>query len=125
MQHHNIYSTTTIGKDHKLVYEVIDYINRNYFEEITLDSLAETYNINKFVLCRTFSKVTNVPPIKYLINCRLHRAKELLETDMTVERICFECGFNNLSNFSKSFKTHYLISPKSYQMKVRKEKQKA
>ncbi|MDD4082060.1 MAG: AraC family transcriptional regulator [Sphaerochaetaceae bacterium] len=124
-KHHHIYSTTTIGKEHKLVYQIINYINRNFFEEITLDNLAEEYSIDKFTLCRIFSKVTSVSPIKYLINCRLNKAKELLQTDMTIEKICFECGFNNLSNFSKSFKAHYLISPKSYQMNARKEKLKA
>ena len=121
-KHHIIYSATTVGKDHKLVYEVINYINRNFFHEITLDVLAEEFTINKYTLCRIFSNITNISPIKYLIICRLNKAKELLQTDMNIEKVCFECGFNNLSNFSKSFKLHCLISPKSYQMQLRKKK---
>ncbi|MDP5079714.1 MAG: helix-turn-helix domain-containing protein [Opitutales bacterium] len=49
---------------------------------------------------------------------RLSRAaRELLDTDDTVSDIAYECGFNNLANFNRSFLTRYKITPSEYRSK--------
>ena len=54
-------------------------------------------------------------PNQYIINCRVQKAKELLLNGASVERACAESGFNNLSHFSRIFKSKVGQSPKQYQ----------
>jgi AraC-like DNA-binding protein len=116
---HTLYFMNPEEKNQRAIYSVINYLHTHYFEEITLDSLAHDFEINKYKLARTFKSVTGLSPIRYLIRCRLENAKQLLRIESSVDSVCFEIGFNSLSHFSKSFKTKYGISPKSYQMKHR------
>lgn len=106
--------------DHKLVYSLINYLHSHFSEEVTLDTLSEYFEVDKYKLSKIYKSVTGIPPIQYLIKCRLENAKYLLQSDNSIEEVCFEVGFNNLSHFSKSFKNHYGKSPKNYQMEHRK-----
>ena len=116
---HELHFMNLDEKSQKTIYSVINYLHTHYFEEITLDSLAGDFEIDKYKLSKTFKSVTGLSPIKYLIRCRLENAKQLLRTETSIDSVCFEVGFKSLSHFSKSFKTQYEISPKSYQMKNR------
>ncbi len=118
-ENHKMYFVTIEEKYQKTIYSVINYIHTHYFEEITLDSLAHDFKVNKYKLSKTFKSVTGFSPIKYLIRCRLENAKQLLRAEVSIDSVCYETGFNSLSHFSKSFKKQYGISPKSYQMKNR------
>ena len=103
-------------RNRKVVYEVIDYINHNYEEEITLDFLSKKFFINKYSLCEMFRNVVGSSPNQYLINCRIMKAKELLISGESVDSVCGKAGFRNLSHFSRIFKEKVGQSPKKYQM---------
>ena len=91
------------------------YINRHYAEEITVDMIAESVNLNKNYLIRLFKTETGTTPMKYLLDTRLHFARALLlQTDETVSGIAERCGFNTSSYFIKCFKERYSESPLSY-----------
>lgn len=115
---HNIHSDGT-KNDYKIIYSTIDYIKRNLAEEITLDSLAGNVYVDKHYLCKLFGRVTGVSPIKYVINCRLIKAKELLIQNYPVEEVCRKTGFNNLSHFSRTFKKEIGVSPKKFSLGAR------
>ena len=103
-------------RNRKVVYEIIDYINHNYEEEITLDFLSKKFFINKYSLCEMFRNVVGSSPNQYLINCRIMKAKELLISGESVDSVCGKAGFRNLSHFSRIFKEKVGQSPKKYQM---------
>lgn len=113
--YHHI-SAPAIAQNYNLIYNIMNYIHKYYWDEISLDALAKQFYINKFYLCSLFKSVTGTSPNQYLINCRLMKAKELLMNHMTVEQVCSQVGYNNLSHFSRAFKKHTGMSPKQFQM---------
>ncbi|MCL2856955.1 MAG: AraC family transcriptional regulator [Oscillospiraceae bacterium] len=115
---HGISVNTDTGS-YKRIYNIMNYIQQNYAEDITLDSLATMFHIGKFYMCFLFKGVTGVSPSQYLANCRLMKAKEMLINNYSVDDVCGRVGYKNLSHFSRSFKQHVGTSPKQYQMAFR------
>lgn len=95
------------------------YIDKNFKEDITLDSLAELTYMNKYYLVHEFKKQMNISPINYLIERRIEESKVLLEsTDHSIGDISTILGFSSQSYFSQSFKRTTGKTPNQY----RKEK---
>ena len=91
------------------------YLDANYAQPITLDSLADATHINKFYLSHTFSKYLGMSPITYLIQRRLQISKDLLtQTDYSIAEIAASTGFASQSYFSQIFKKFTGISPNQY-----------
>lgn len=98
----------------------IKFINENYCEEISIKTLAdiEHYNVNYY--CEWFRKKTGVPPMEYIKNLRLQKAKELLaNTEYTVLQIAEQVGYSFNSSFSRIFKETEGTSPAQYRKKNR------
>lgn len=100
-------------------YEIISYLHTHYQEELTLDELAKRFYTNKYSLCALFREATGSSPNQYLIQCRLQKAMELLLKEPTVETVCRQTGYNNLSHFSRAFKRFAGMSPKQFQQTTR------
>ncbi|NLE24144.1 MAG: AraC family transcriptional regulator, partial [Clostridiaceae bacterium] len=62
-------------------------------------------------------KHTGYTPHEYITLKRLITSKELLRSGMSISDVCIECGFNNYSNFIRSFTNAFNISPKKYASK--------
>ena len=91
------------------------YLDANYAQPITLDSLAAATHINKFYLSHTFSKYLGMSPITYLIQRRLQTSKDLLtQTDYSIAEIASSTGFASQSYFSQIFKKFTGMSPNQY-----------
>ncbi len=103
-------------KNHDVIYSIMNYIHENYWQDITLDFLAKEFYINKFYLCEKFKTATGTSPNQYIINCRLMKAKALLIGGTSVEDVCGQVGYNNLSHFSRAFKQKFNQSPKQFQL---------
>lgn len=89
-----------------------NYISANYSKPLTLKSLSEHFSISQSHFSRLFRQKTNTSPINYILNVRLDNAKRLLEeTDLKINYIANQCGFNDSSYFSCYFKKHYGLSP--------------
>jgi len=81
-----------------------DYLHANLSGSICLSEVAAAACLSPFHLLRMFRAVFGQTPHQYLINCRLDRAKFLLEkTRIPVTAICLECGFTSLGSFSALF----------------------
>lgn len=88
---------------------------REYFESHSLESLEEETGVNKYRLCRDFSKHLHVSPIQYLNQVRISQAKLLLaQTDCTVHEIGAQVGIPNTSHFIRLFEKSIGISPSNY-----------
>lgn len=103
-------------KDQKeIVNKVIEYIERNLDQEISLDKISKNIGYSKFYLNRIFTEYTGITIYKYLQNRRLTVAAEkLVKTDRPIMQIAYEAGYDTQQSFSFAFKQAYLYPPKIY-----------
>lgn len=98
--------------------EVIEFkslIEQNLFEELSIDEFALLTHQSSSSFKRKFDEVFGESPGRYIKKKRLERAAELLSiSKSTISEICFECGFNDLAHFSKSFSAQFGVSPSAY-----------
>ncbi len=94
---------------------VFDYVLKNYKNIITLPEVAEILNLNESAFCRFFKQRTQKTFVEFVNEIRLNQACKLLKNSkLTILDICFEVGFNNLSNFNRQFKKQIGKSPMEY-----------
>ena len=99
----------------QIIRPVKEYLDSNYGEKITLDSLAEAFYINKYYLTKTFKEQYGVSITAYLLNLRITKAKQLLRfSSKSVEEIGLECGLGSPHYFSQTFKSVEGIPPSTY-----------
>lgn len=99
------------------------FIDFNYQDEITLETLAGIAGLNKYYFSHMFAKYYGQPPMSYLNQRRLITGQELLSsTDMSVAAIASQCGFSSQSYFSQSFKKYCGMTPAEYRKKSHGEK---
>lgn len=90
-------------------------IDDNYAEKITLTELADWSGMNEKYLCRFFKEFTGYTPIEYVNRTRVeHACHEMRFNHMNVTEAAYECGFNEISYFSKCFKKYKGMSPGAY-----------
>ncbi len=86
-----------------------------YKKHFSVEKWAEMLNINRATLYRQFENIFKITPKKYLIELRLQKACELLEsTDFPIKTIAFSVGFDDQLSFSKFFKSQLGLSPTRY-----------
>ncbi len=102
------------------VFSAIRFVQENFSEKITAESLEKLTGVGKRRLCENFLSVTGMTTGQYILNCRLTSAKAYLVQGLSVAEVCEKTGFENWSNFSRTFKKHIGLSPKQYAMKYRK-----
>lgn len=96
------------------VVEILEYINKNLNEELSIDAIASKYYISRYYLMHKFKQQTGYTLYNYVLQKRLIMAKALLKTNMPLYEICTECGFNDYSSFVKAFKKMFGTSPGKY-----------
>ncbi|HHW23248.1 MAG TPA: AraC family transcriptional regulator [Clostridiaceae bacterium] len=101
------------------VNDIIHYINRNLGSDLSLESLSKRYFMSKYHLLREFKKHTGYTLHSYISKKRLLTAKSLLRSGSSISDVCRECGYNNYSNFIRSFTKAFDISPKKYAREAR------
>jgi AraC-like DNA-binding protein len=93
----------------------IDYIQEHYSEMITRELLAQIAGISQWHYSRKFSEQCGKPPLDYLANYRIHRAKEeILLTSAKSQEIAKKVGFEDVHYFSRRFKHFAGVSPRNY-----------
>lgn len=105
--------------------KVLSFIHEHYAEKIFVKDLAALLNLNEQYFCRFFRKSVGQSPISYLNGYRIRRAMDLLnDTDHAVTEICLECGFHNLGNFLREFRSQTSTTPLQYRLNQRGLKSK-
>jgi len=96
-----------------LVDAVRDKIRMSYAEQLTLDTLAAQFNVTSRTLSRRFVAATGVGPIRYLTKQRLNIARRMLQsTDLHIQQIAEQSGFESTTVFGRNFKLEYGLSPR-------------
>ena len=91
------------------------YIYDNYNKKLSLDDMALRFHISKSYLSKKFKRVTGFGFKEYIVNIRIKNAcRMLLETDMSITDIAFECGFNDSNYFGDAFRHVKGVSPNKY-----------
>ncbi len=92
-------------------------IEANIFSQIGIEDLAQKTNLSTSSFKREFKKLYNDSPANYIKTKRLERATELLlVSDERITDIAFDCGFNDLANFTKSFHDKFGVTPTNYRI---------
>ena len=90
----------------------IPYIRRHFREPLTLETIAEMFNVTQNHFCKYFKKITGITFKEYLLQLRLEYAmKQILLTQNSITDICFESGFNSPSYFTKAFHARFGKTP--------------
>lgn len=97
-----------------LIDEIIQYINNQIDEEITIDQLSEKFFISKFHLLREFKKYSGTTLHKYVVQKKLIQAKHLILSGLPITDVYKQCGFGDYSNFFRAFKSEYGVTPKHF-----------
>ena len=99
---------------HRAVQLAIDYINTNYSQELTLESISRNAYVSVNQLCRLFNRYCSTTVSKYILYKRITEAKKLLTEGRSVTDTAFMCGFNDYANFIRVFKKTVGIPPGQY-----------
>lgn len=95
---------------------IFSYTLDNFYKEITIKEAAAYAFISANYFCRYFKSQINKTYWQFLLEIRIGNAcKLLVEYKMSVSEICYNCGFNNLSNFNRQFKAVTNKTPLQYQ----------
>jgi AraC family transcriptional regulator len=95
--------------------DAMDHIERACKEPLTLSDVAATVGLSPFHFLRVFRQVTGTTPHQYLIGARIRlAARLLLDTDRSVTEIAYDVGFEDLSNFVRTFHRAIGSSPRTY-----------
>jgi AraC-like DNA-binding protein len=102
----------TRNRNYNKMNKVLDYINQNYMEEITVDELADMIGVTKYYFCKLFKKLNGKTLSEYINYIRISEAYLLIKgTDLRITDIAMTVGFTDINYFSRVFKSIMSISP--------------
>ena len=103
-----------IFKDTKLS-SILTYIEENLSKDITVSELCSIFHLHPNYFIRYFKEKTGYPPIEFINNLRINRAKKMLQTQNDpVQVIAYSVGFESSNYFSRLFKRKTGFSPSEY-----------
>ncbi len=95
--------------------KVLHYLNSSYLRKIELKEVAAVANLHPSAFCRYFKEKSSKSLSEFVNDLRIgYACRLIMEGRMSISQICFESGFNNLSNFNRSFKRQTGFTPSAY-----------
>lgn len=105
---------------HQKIAVIIDFLNKNYQQDLNLSMLAEHFLISKYYLSRTFKDITGFTLVEYINGIRTKQAQHMLKTTTyNVTTISQKVGFDNQTHFGRVFKAITGSAPLQYRRTVR------
>jgi AraC-like DNA-binding protein len=99
--------STDNKKENVLIRIAKDMIHTNLEHVLKLDEICKELNLSKFQFIRLFNAHTGISPYQYFLNCKIERAKQLIEKNRDIYSAVAECGFVDLTHLNKHFKSVY------------------
>ena len=108
------------ARDRRRAVEAALWLDANSHREIELDDAARQAGISPFHFLRLFSSALGVTPHQYVLRSRLRRAaRQLADDDKPVTDVAYDVGFNDLSNFVRTFHRAAGVSPLKFRQASR------
>lgn len=109
------------GKD---ITEIINFVENNYTQKITLKMLASQFGINESYLSRMFKNQTGKNLIYYVNEKKMHKARELLgNPHIMIKEAAYAVGYDDQFYFNKLFKRFFHESPTEFRKRIQAGKQ--
>ncbi|MBQ8539879.1 MAG: helix-turn-helix domain-containing protein [Clostridia bacterium] len=96
---------------------VVDYMERNFRQKLSLEEVASSLYISKYTLSRVFNTQLKSPFNAYLNSLRVRNVIELMEQGRSISECAYESGFENLRTFNRAFKAAMGMCPSEYKGK--------
>jgi AraC-like DNA-binding protein len=108
-------NSSVITSDSRRVARVEEYIAKHHMENIRLVDLADIAGMTPAAFSRFFKLRTGSTLSNYIIDIKLGiAARMLVDSTKTIAEICYDSGFNNLSNFNRIFRKNKGMTPKEF-----------
>ena len=92
----------------------LDYISKNYKNNISLETLATQVGISQYHFSRLFKTTIGLTPHQFITQYRIEESKKMLKSNYSISEVALECGFADQAHFSKVFKKIEKLSPKEW-----------
>ncbi|WP_127018860.1 helix-turn-helix domain-containing protein [Flagellimonas beolgyonensis] len=115
--HTNPIINNKANKQQQRLQQVYSYIDEHYAQKIELEEVAQRVNLGKEAFCRYFKCNTGSTFTQFLNQYRITQAKRLLLAGRNITETCYECGFESLSYFNRTFKKISGENPSTYKTK--------
>ena len=110
---------TSLNRRTLALHQMIGYIQSNYQNKITLNSIANAGNVCRSTCCEIFRSLLHTSPIIYLANYRIEKSIESLTySNKPITEIAFECGFNGSSYYTELFHRKTGQTPSEYRSRI-------
>lgn len=104
-----------VDRKSKIIAAAVEYIEKHYNEEITLNEMADLVNLSPQHFSKIFKEATNLNYVECVTNIRMSKAKEFMNnTDKTIKEICYLVGYQDPNYFSRIFKKYVGVTPSEY-----------
>lgn len=126
-EHYELLCSTTYVNSFKKTQNAIldktyEFVFQNFAEPIRLQDVAHIANMNPSAFSRFFKRTNQKTFSKYLNEVRIgYACRLLLERESNITAICYESGFNNISNFNRQFRSIMKLSPSAYRLKFNQD----
>lgn len=119
-QNHLVSEQVSSSKKVTALKTVLAYIHEHYGKKIKIHELAQLVGYSDYHFLHFFKQEAGMTCIDYINQIRLQKAYHLLTTtDESITQVAYDCGFENLSYFTKKFKEKYRVTPsKSRQKRI-------
>jgi AraC-like DNA-binding protein len=109
-----IISKESVGTE-DIIYNAVEYVAKNFREEITLEKMSYDLCVSKYVLSRMFAKTFHCNFSKYVNGIRLSYAQAILQdSNESITNIALDCGFESQRTFNRVFKERYKMTPREF-----------
>ncbi len=122
----NLVTQTTAGMEsveggemsNSVIQEVLSYINNHYNQPIRIENLARGFGISVSYLAHEFVRFTNRSVYEYVLYRRVMLARQQMLSSKSLNTIAYDCGFNDYSNFLRTFTKMVGMSPSQYRKQL-------